>query len=78
MAPGNRRHIPVEQKQLLAIMANHMRPSEIAKATHVDVHTVYRTLETWRTTGKHAPNTSRTVQTTYSYFIRYICVFLHS
>ncbi|KAJ7845521.1 hypothetical protein B0H14DRAFT_2248259, partial [Mycena olivaceomarginata] len=54
MAPGNRRHIPVEQKQLLAIMANHMRPSEIAKATHVDVHTVYRTLETWRTTGKHA------------------------
>ncbi|KAJ7906682.1 hypothetical protein B0H13DRAFT_1619200 [Mycena leptocephala] len=54
MAPGNRRHIPVEKKQLLTIMANHMRPSEIAKAAHLDVHTVYRTLETWRTTGKHA------------------------
>ncbi|KAJ7820429.1 hypothetical protein B0H14DRAFT_2165549, partial [Mycena olivaceomarginata] len=50
---GNRRYIPVEQKQLITIMANHMRPSEIAKAAHVDVHTVYRTLEIWRTTGKH-------------------------
>ncbi|KAJ7923670.1 hypothetical protein B0H13DRAFT_1602333 [Mycena leptocephala] len=54
MTPGNRRHIPVEQKQLITIMANHMRPSEIAKAAPVDVRTVYRTLETWRTTGKHA------------------------
>ncbi|KAJ7930279.1 hypothetical protein B0H13DRAFT_1595519, partial [Mycena leptocephala] len=51
---GNRRHIPVEQKQLITTMANYMRPREIATAAHVDLHTVYRILETWRSTGKHA------------------------
>ncbi|KAJ7108311.1 hypothetical protein C8R44DRAFT_636892 [Mycena epipterygia] len=49
--PGNRRHIPREQKQLVVIMANYKAPQEIADATQIHVRTVRRILQTWRTTG---------------------------
>ncbi|KAJ7670444.1 hypothetical protein B0H17DRAFT_843262, partial [Mycena rosella] len=51
---GNRRHIAPEQKRLITTMANYMSPREIATATHISKRTVYRTIATWRSTGKHA------------------------
>ncbi|KAJ7263546.1 hypothetical protein C8J57DRAFT_1070520 [Mycena rebaudengoi] len=54
MPQGNRRHIAPEQKRLITIMANYMSPREIATATHISKRTVYRTIATWRSTGKHA------------------------
>ncbi|KAJ7687051.1 hypothetical protein B0H17DRAFT_1264894 [Mycena rosella] len=52
MAPGNRRHIPEEQKQLVVIMAHTMAPKDIAAATGIHRRTINRILETWRETGK--------------------------
>jgi hypothetical protein len=52
--PGNRRHIPVDQKKLVVIMASNKKPKEIkeiADATGISVRTVQRILEKWRTTG---------------------------
>ncbi|KAJ6453078.1 hypothetical protein C8R45DRAFT_755926, partial [Mycena sanguinolenta] len=51
---GNRRHIPVEHKQLMTTMANYLKPNQIATVAHVGVRTVQRTLKLWRTTGEHA------------------------
>ncbi|KAJ7077936.1 hypothetical protein C8R44DRAFT_654861 [Mycena epipterygia] len=50
--PGNRRHIPLEQKQLFVVMANHKTPKEIAKVTNTSERTVQRVLQKWRTTGQ--------------------------
>ncbi|KAJ7123069.1 hypothetical protein C8R44DRAFT_852778 [Mycena epipterygia] len=53
MPQGNCRHIAPEQKRLITTMANYMSPREIATATHMCKRTVYRTIATWRSTGKH-------------------------
>ncbi|KAF8208068.1 hypothetical protein K438DRAFT_1574587 [Mycena galopus ATCC 62051] len=55
MAPGNRHHIPEEQKKLVVIMAQKippMPPKDIAAATNIHIRTIYRILETWCETGK--------------------------
>ncbi|KAJ7117766.1 hypothetical protein C8R44DRAFT_925452, partial [Mycena epipterygia] len=50
---GNSRHIAPEQKRLITTMANYMSPREIVTATHISKRTVYHTIATWRSTGKH-------------------------
>jgi hypothetical protein len=39
---GGRRHIPRSVKEQLVVMSRYMRPSQIARVTHINIRTVHR------------------------------------
>ena len=49
--PGGRRHIPHSVKEQLVIMSGYMRPSQIARVTHINIWTVQRVLALALQTG---------------------------
>ncbi|KAI0338144.1 hypothetical protein BDW22DRAFT_1338441 [Trametopsis cervina] len=50
--PGNRRHIPPEQKELIIKLSAKLDIKTIAHSTEISERTIRRLLSLWRTTGK--------------------------
>ncbi|EJF60806.1 hypothetical protein DICSQDRAFT_32689, partial [Dichomitus squalens LYAD-421 SS1] len=49
---GNRRNISDEEKRMVVIMAERLKPADIAEITRIRPSTVRKVLRLWRTTGE--------------------------